>query len=66
MAGVELVFDAPSPVLAAVGLLLGALPLLTIAIHHGRQCVETSTAGLSSIGIQDPPQVMSGSVATVA
>ena len=46
MAGVELVSDVQSPTLATVGILFGVLPLVTIVVHHGRQCAETSAAGL--------------------
>ncbi|KAF8553886.1 hypothetical protein OG21DRAFT_1497382 [Imleria badia] len=46
MAGVELVSGLQSPALATVGILLGVLPLVTLAVHHGRQCTETPTAGL--------------------
>ncbi|KAN0092596.1 hypothetical protein V8E55_003380 [Tylopilus felleus] len=42
MAGVELVSRVQSPVLAAVGMLLGVFPLVTIVIHHGRHCADTS------------------------
>ena len=46
MAGVELVSDVQSPALATIAILFGVLPLVTIVIHHGRQCAETSAAGL--------------------
>ncbi|KAG9313131.1 hypothetical protein JVU11DRAFT_6581 [Chiua virens] len=46
MAGVVLVSGLQSPALAAVGLSLGVLPLVTMAIHHGRHCAEITTTGL--------------------
>ena len=46
MAGVELVSGLQSPALATIGILFGALPLVTLTIHHGRQCTETPAAGL--------------------
>ncbi|KAN0092641.1 hypothetical protein V8E55_003425 [Tylopilus felleus] len=44
MAVVELVSRVQSPVLATVSILLGALPLVTLVIHHGRHCAATSAA----------------------
>jgi hypothetical protein len=46
MAGVELVSNVQLPALATVAILLGVLPLVTIAVHHGRHCAEVSAAGL--------------------
>ena len=46
MAGAVLVSDLQSPAIATVCFLLGALPLVTITIHHGRFCGEASTAEL--------------------
>ncbi|KAF8442193.1 hypothetical protein L210DRAFT_937788 [Boletus edulis BED1] len=38
--GVELVSGMQSPALAVVCILLGILPLVTMVVHHGRQCTE--------------------------
>ena len=46
MAAVVLVSDLQSPSLAAVAILFGTLPLVTIVIHHGCQCGGTPAAGL--------------------
>ncbi|KAF8553885.1 hypothetical protein OG21DRAFT_1509521 [Imleria badia] len=54
MAGVELVSGLQSPGLATVGILLGVLPLVTLAVRHGRQCTEMPAAGLP---VQMPPAV---------
>ena len=54
MAGVALVSNLQSPSLAAVAILFGTLPLVTIVIHHGSQCGGTSVTGLP-IQMQDVP-----------
>ena len=46
MAGVELVSNVQSTTLAIVAILLGALPLVTIAVHYGRHYAEVSAAVL--------------------
>ncbi|KAG9316069.1 hypothetical protein JVU11DRAFT_3736 [Chiua virens] len=63
MAGVALVSGLQSPALAVVGILLGVLPLVTLVVHHGRQChAETSSQGLP-MQIQDIPAPSGSSVA---
>ncbi|KAF8442222.1 hypothetical protein L210DRAFT_904575 [Boletus edulis BED1] len=57
MAGVTLVSDTRSPVLATIGILLGVLPLVTIAIHHGQLCDEASTVVLP-VRMQDVPMAV--------
>ena len=61
-----LVSDSQSPAVAAVCLLLGILPLVTITIHHGRFCGEASMAELP-MEMQDVPgsrAALSGSADT--
>ena len=56
MAGVELVSCVQSPVLMTVSILLGALLLVTIVIHHGRHCADMSATALPTlIQVQDAP-----------
>lgn len=66
MAGVVLVSNSHSPAIATVCLILGALPLVMIIIHHGRFC-EASGAELP-MHMQDVPGLpgpaSSGSVDT--
>ena len=42
MASVELVSDVQSPALATAGILFGVLPLVTMVVHHGRQCADVA------------------------
>ena len=49
MAIVELVSLVQSPVLTTVSILLGVLPLVTIVIHHGRHCANTSTVWMQHV-----------------
>ena len=62
MAGVALVLDLQSPCLAAAGIMLGTLPLVTLVIHHGRRCGETSEPGLP-MQMQDIPTPVAVGVA---
>ena len=67
MAGAVLVSDLQSPAIATVCFLLGALPLVTITIHHGRFCGEAPAAELP-MQMQDVPwpgTASSGSTSTV-
>ncbi|KAN0092662.1 hypothetical protein V8E55_003446 [Tylopilus felleus] len=63
VAGVALVSYSQSPTLATMCLLLGVLPLVTVVIHHGRLCGETSSAMALPVQMQDVPglNVASGS-----
>ena len=64
VAGVTLVSSLQSPSLATVGILLGTLPLVTLAIHHGSQCREASMGRLP-MQMQDVPAVtVSGAAET--
>ena len=57
MAGVELVLGVQSPALAIVGILLGILPLVTMAVHHGRDCAE---APVPELPMHVPAPAVSG------
>jgi len=63
MAGVELVLGVQSLALAIVGILLGILPLVTIAVHNGRDsdCIEAPAAELP---VHVPAPVVSGAADT--
>jgi len=54
MAGVVLVLELQSPGLATASIVLGTLPLVTLVIHHGSRCGESSEPGLP-MQMQDIP-----------
>ncbi|KAN0092664.1 hypothetical protein V8E55_003448 [Tylopilus felleus] len=53
MAGIALVSDSQSPVLAILGLFLGVLPLVTIAVHQARLCGDALSPVTLPVRIQD-------------
>lgn len=65
MAAAELVVGVQSPTLAAGGLLVGAFPLLIIAIYHARLYAEMTLMCLP-VRLHEVAPLMPGSTETTA
>ncbi|KAF8553887.1 hypothetical protein OG21DRAFT_1485068 [Imleria badia] len=65
MAVVELVMGVQSPALAVGGLLVGALPLLIIAIYHARSSIKRASMRLP-VRVHEVARHVSGSTETIA
>ncbi|KAI9566889.1 hypothetical protein HD554DRAFT_1073451 [Boletus coccyginus] len=61
MAGIELVLGVQSIALAILGILLGILPLVTMAVHHARHCIE---APVTELPVHAPAPAVSGAADT--
>jgi len=61
LASVELILGVQSPALAIAGILLGIMPLVTMAVHHGRDCIE---APMTEFPMHVPAPAVSGAADT--